>query len=56
MSLTPHEQLATEVRRVLNRWVEESDLSEEAIAEVALSAVDSWLDGPTVSFEPDFDL
>ena len=56
MSLTPHEQLAIEIRSVLNRWIEESDLDPDVLADVAIAAVESWLDGPTIGFDPDFDV
>lgn len=55
MSLTPHEKLAREVRILLNRWVEESDLDLDVIYEIADQAVDGWAEEPVLGFDPDFD-
>jgi hypothetical protein len=37
----------------LNRWLDESDLDDEQLANVVVSAVDEWLDEDVIGFEPD---
>jgi hypothetical protein len=37
----------------LNRWLDESDLDDEQLANVVVSAVDEWLHEDVIGFEPD---
>ena len=37
----------------LNRWLEESDMAAEDMAQVAVKAIESWLDEDIIGFEPD---
>ena len=48
--LTQHEKFAREVRALLNRWIEESDLDEWEMAELVASAVNGWMDDEIISF------
>ena len=52
-ALTPHEQFAREIRACLNRWVEESDIEDLDLAEIAAKVFNDWLDEPVVDFDPD---
>ena len=49
--LTQHEKFAREVRALLNRWIEESDLDEWEMAELVASAVNGWMDDEIISFD-----
>jgi len=35
--LTPHQQFKNEHRALLNRWLEESDIDDEEMAQIALN-------------------
>ena len=52
-ALTPHEQFAREIRACLNRWVEESDIEDLDLAEIAAQVFNDWLAEDVVDFEPD---
>ena len=53
--LTQHEKFAREVRALLKRWEEESDLDDWEMAELAASAVNAWLDEDIISFDVEED-
>ncbi|MAM93002.1 MAG: hypothetical protein CMI15_16265 [Opitutaceae bacterium] len=54
--LTPHEQFGNEVRALLNRYVEESDLEECTLAEIMHHILSQWLDEDVLDFSSDIDL
>jgi len=54
--LTPHQQFKNEHRALLNRWLEESDIDDEEMAQIALNDVEEWLDEEVVGFESDMNL
>ena len=49
--LTQHEKFAREVRALLNRWIEESDLDDWEMAELVASAVNGGMDDEIISFD-----
>jgi hypothetical protein len=51
--LTPVEKFGVEVRAVLDRWTEESDLADLELAEEAARVVNEWLDEDFMIFEAD---
>ena len=51
--LTQHEKFAREVRALLKRWEEESDLDDWEMAELVADAVNGWLDEEIISFDVD---
>mgnify|MGYP003652349197 CR=1 FL=1 len=51
--LTPVEKFGVEVRAVLDRWTEESDLADLDLAEEAARVVNEWLDEDFMIFESD---
>jgi len=53
---TPAEKFSFEVRALLNRWLEESDLEDLDLAEAAAKTINDWLDEEAVIFEADEDL
>lgn len=53
---TPIEKFAVEVRALMNRWTEESDLDDLSLAEEAARAISEWLDEDFMIFEADDDL
>ena len=53
--LTQHEKFAREVRALLNRWIEESDLDDWEMAELVASAVNGWMDDEIISFDVEED-
>ena len=55
-SLTPHEQFANEVRALLSRYLEESDLEEGTMAEIMQHVLGQWMDEDVVDFSSDIDL
>ena len=55
-SKTPREKCAVEVRAVLDRWIEESDLEDVEMAEAAAKVISDWLDEEVLTFEPDDDM
>lgn len=54
--LTPHEQFKRAHRALLNRWVEESDIDDVGLAEIAFKDTNEWLDEDVVEFEPGAEL
>ncbi len=54
--LTPHQQFKNEHRALLNRWLEESDIDDDEMAQIALTDVEEWMDEEVVEFECDMDL
>ncbi len=54
--LTPHQQFKNEHRAMLNRWLEESDIDDHEMAQIALTDVEEWMDEEVVDFECDMDL
>ena len=50
---TPSEKFAVEVRGLLYRWTEESDLDDFELAEIMAGAINSWLDEEFIVFEAD---
>lgn len=55
-NLTPHEQFANEVRALLSRYLEESDLEEGTMAEIMQHVLGQWMDEDVVDFSSDIDL
>lgn len=55
-TLTPHQQFKNEHRALLNRWLEESDIEDHEMAQIALTDVEEWMDEEVVDFECDMDL
>ena len=41
---------------MLNRWLEESDIDDQEMAQIALTDVEEWMDEEVVGFESDMDL
>ena len=56
INLTPHEQFAHEVRALLNRYLEESDLDDYTLAEIMEHALGQWMNEDVVDFVSDIDL
>ena len=54
-SQTPNEQFSTEVRALMNRWTEESDLDDLELAETAAKTINDWLAEDFMVFETDED-
>ena len=54
--LTPHQKFKNEHRALLNRWLEESDIDDREMAQIALTDVEEWMDEEVVEFECDMDL
>ena len=54
--LTPHQQFKNEHRALLNRWLEESDIDDQEMAQIALRDVEEWMDEEVVGFDCDIDL
>ena len=55
-SLTPHQQFKNEHRALLNRWLDESDIDDHEMAQIALNDVEEWMDDEVVEFDCDMDL
>lgn len=53
---TPEQQFKNAHRELLNRWIEESDIDDVRIAEIAKDDVDEWLEEEVVTFDCDMDL
>ena len=51
----PIEKFSFEVRAMLNRWLEESDLEDLDLAEAAAKTINDWLDEEVVTFKADDD-
>ncbi len=41
---------------MLNRWLEESDIDDQEMAQIALTDAEEWMDEEVVGFESDMDL
>ena len=54
--LTPHQKFKNEHRALLNRWLEESDIDDQEMAQIALTDVEEWMDEEVMDFESDMDL
>jgi hypothetical protein len=54
--LTPHQQFKNEHRALLNRWLDESDIDSDEMAQIALTDVEEWMDEEVIGFESDMDL
>ena len=54
--LTPHQQFKNEHRALLNRWLEESDIDDHEMAQIALNDVEEWMDEDVVGFDCAMDL
>jgi hypothetical protein len=54
--LTPHQQFKNAHRSLLNRWVEESDIDDLELAQIAVDDTQEWLDEEVVDFESEVDL
>ena len=54
--LTPHQQFKNEHRALLNRWLEESDIDDQEMAQIALTDVEEWMDDEVIGFESDMNL
>ena len=53
--LTAHEKFAREQLALLNRWIEESDIDDMEMAQIAASVINKWLDDEFMVFEPEED-
>ena len=53
---TPSEKFANEVKALLYRWTEESDLDDLELAEAAAKAINDWLEDEFIVFEADEEL
>tara|TARA_R110002020_G_scaffold92250_3_gene223462 strand:- start:356 stop:538 length:183 start_codon:yes stop_codon:yes gene_type:complete len=56
MTLTAHEQFKRAHRALLNRWIEESDIEDVVLAQIAMADVQEFLDDDVVEFESDIEL
>ncbi len=54
--LTPHQKFKNEHRALLNRWLEESDIDDQEMAQIALTDVEEWMEEEVMDFESDIDL
>lgn len=52
-NLTPEQKFKNEHRALLNRWIEESDIEDTRIAEIAQTDTEEWLDDDVVDFDSD---
>jgi|19_taG_2_1085344.scaffolds.fasta_scaffold14797_3 hypothetical protein len=52
---SPVDKFGVEVRALLNRWTEESDLDVMDMAEAAAGVINEWIDEDVVTFEADED-
>jgi len=53
--LTPHQQFKNAHRALLNRWIEESDINDTDMADIAKLDIEEWLDEDVVDFESEMD-
>ena len=53
---TAKRQFIHELKNLLNRWTEESDLEDEQLLECMHEAVDEYFEDDVVDFESDIDL
>lgn len=56
MEHTAEQKFKIEHRALLDRWVEESDIEDMRIAEIAMEDIEEWLDEDVVDFECEIDL
>ncbi len=56
MEHTAEQKFKIAHRTLLDRWVEESDIEDMRIAEIAMEDVTEWLDEDVVEFECEIDL
>jgi|TARA_R100000081_G_C4709433_1_gene112000 hypothetical protein len=53
MSIKAKKQVKVEVKALLNRWFEESDLDVEDLSAAFVEAIEEWLDEDIIKFEPE---
>lgn len=53
---TPEQKFKNEHRALLERWVEESDIDDIRIGEIAIEDTNEWLDEEVVEFDSEIDL
>jgi hypothetical protein len=53
MKDTPEQKFKKEHRALFNRWVEESDIEDMSLAQIAFDDINEWLDEPVIDFESD---
>ncbi len=56
MTETPHQQFKNEHRALLNRWLEESDIDDMEMANIAMVDINEWLGEDVLEFESEIDL
>jgi hypothetical protein len=56
MTQTPHQQFKNEHRALLNRWLEESDIDDMEMANIAMVDINEWLGEDVLEFESEIDL
>lgn len=56
MEHTAEQKFKIAHRALLDRWVEESDIEDMRIAEIAKEDIEEWLDEDVVEFECEIDL
>ena len=56
MEHTAEQKFKIAHRALLDRWVEESDIEDMRIAEIAMEDIEEWLDEDVVEFECEIDL
>lgn len=54
--MTAKEQCARELKAIMERWLEESDMDVDEITQSMQAAVDMFLGEDTVDFQSDIDL
>ena len=55
MKDTPEQKFKVEHRALLNRWIEESDIEDYRISEIALDDVNEWLEEEVMDFDSDME-
>ena len=53
MSIKAKKQVKVEVKALLNRWFEESDLDVEELSAAFVEAIEEWLDEEVIDFKPE---
>jgi len=56
MTETPHQKFKNEHRALLNRWLEESDIDDMEMANIAMVDINEWLCEDVLEFESEIDL
>lgn len=56
MTETPHQKFKNEHRALLNRWLEESDIDDMEMANIAMVDINEWLGEDVLEFESEIDL